>query len=329
MATIQSIHDVLKTYQQAYGAEALQAQLALFMKSSSSSPAPAKASSAPSLPSVEKSVAPLSKLTGQELRDIWAELTGRKPGLKSSGKFSKKEALIAEIERLRSAPPPAASVVSSEEPAEEEKGKGKRSGPSVWNAFVKSVAGEKGAPTAEFTAWKAEHKEEKGNLAFSYAKSLGKEALEAFKSSYVPSSASSVASHEDDQASVPSAAPSDASAGSKKKPGRPKMSEEERAAKAEAKKAEKAAEREAKKALKKAEKAAAKAAKKAGKKAPLPALPESDDEDEAVGETVYTEVEIGDETYFWDETLGGLFSRDEDGSLSQVGNYDGITISFS
>lgn len=325
MASIQSIHDVLKTYQQAYGAEALQTQLSLFMKSFSSSPAPAKASSVPSVPSANMGEAPLSKLSNQELRDIWADLTGRKKGLKSSGKLAKKADLIAEIERLRSAPAPAASVVSSEEPAEEEKGKSKRSGPSAWNAFVKSVAGEKGAPTAEFLAWKAEHKEEKGNLAFSYAKSLGKEALEAFKSSYVPapSSASSVASVEDDQASVPSAAPSDASAGSKKKPGRPKMSEDEREAKAEAKKAAKLAEREAKKALKKAEKAA----KKAAKKAPLPTLPESDDEEEP--ETVYTEVEIGDEPFFWDEKTGALWARDEEGALNQVGSYDGITISFS
>jgi hypothetical protein len=321
MATIQSIHDVLLTYQQVYGAEALQTQLSLFLKSSSSAPS----AGGPSLPSAEKSASsdsPLSKLSNQELRDIWAELTGRKKGLKSSGKLAKKAELIAEIERLRSAPAPSASVVSSEEPAEEEK-KSKRSGPSAWNAFVKSVAGEKGSPTAEFLAWKAEHKEEKGNLAFSYAKSLGKEALEAFKSSYVPSAASSVVSDQDDQVSVPSATPSEVSAGSKKKPGRPKMSEEERSAKAEAKKAAKKAEREEKKAAKKAEKAAAKSAKKS----PLPALPESDDEEEAV--TVFTEVEIGDEPFFWDEKTGALWARDEEGALSQVGNYDGITISFS
>jgi hypothetical protein len=316
MASIQSIHDVLKTYQQAFGAEALQTQLALFLKSSASVAAPA--------PSVEKSDAPLAKLTNQELRDIWAELTGRKKGIKSSGKLAKKEDLIAEIERLRAAP--AASVASEEAAPEEKKAKSKRVGPSAWNAFIESVAGKKGSPTPAFLAWKETQVEKKGNLAFSYASSLGKEAFEAFKSSYVPpaSSASSVASADDDRESVPSAVPSEASSGSKKR-GRPAMSAEEKAAKAEAKKAEKKAEREAKKAAKKAEKAAAKAAKKAG--ATLPALPESDDEDES--EPVYTEVEIGDETFFWDENTGSIFTREEDGSLARVGSYDGITMSFN
>ncbi len=321
MASIQSIHDILKTYQMAYGAEALQAQLALFLKSSASVAAPAK----PSAPSVEKSDAPLAKLTNQELRDIWAELTGRKKGIKSSGKLAKKEDLIAEIERLRAAP--AASSVVSEEPApEEKKAKSKRVGPSAWNAFIESVAGKKGSPTPAFLAWKETQVEKKGNLTFSYASSLGKEAFEAFKSTYVPpaSSSSSVASADDDRESVPSAVPSEASSGSKKR-GRPAMSAEEKAARAEAKKAEKKAEREAKKAAKKAEKAAAKAAKKAG--ATLPALPESDDEEES--EPVYTEVEIGDETFFWDENTGSIFNREEDGSLLRVGSYDGITMSFN
>lgn len=315
MASIQSIHDVLKTYQQAYGAEALQAQLALFLKSASS-PAPA------AKPSVEKSDAPLEKLTGQQLRDIWAELTGRKAGLKSSGKFSKKADLIAEIERLRSAPAAssAASVVSSEEPAAaEEKPKSKRSGPSAWNAFIESVAGKKGSPTAAFLAWKETQTEKKGNMAFSFASSLGKAAFEEFKSTYVPSSSASVAS--DDQAS---SAPSVAS--SEKKRGRPKMSEEEKAAAKEAKKAAKLAEREAKKEEKKAAKKAERAAKKAAKKGEtLPPLPESDDEEEPV----YTEVEIADQTFFWDENTGILFDRQEDGSFQAVGNYDGVTMSFA
>ncbi len=323
MASIQSIHDVLKTYQQAFGAEALQTQLALFLKSSASVAAPAK----PSSPPAEKSDAPLAKLSGQQLRDIWAELTGRKTGLKSSGKFSNKKDLIAEIERLRAAPvaSSAASVVSEEAAPEEKKAKSKRGGPSAWNAFIESVAGKKGSPTPAFLAWKETQVEKKGNLAFSYASSLGKEAFETFKSSYVPpaSSASSVASADDDRESVPSAVPSEASTGSKKR-GRPAMSAEEKAARAEAKKAEKKAEREAKKAEKKAEKAAAKAAKKAG--ASLPALPESDDEDES--EPVYTEVEIGDETFFWDENTGSLFTREESGSLTRVGTYDGITMAF-
>jgi hypothetical protein len=318
MAAIQSIHDVLKTYQQAYGAEALQAQLSLFMKSFSSPAAPAKPSSAPA----EKSESSLDKLSGQQLRDIWAELTGRKQGLKSSGKFSKKGDLIAEIERLRAAPAAssAASVVSSEEPAAaEEKPKSKRSGPSAWNAFVESVAGKKGSPTAEFLAWKETQTEKKGNLAFSYASSLGKAAFEEFKSSFVPSSASSVASADDQASSAPSVASSE------KKRGRPKMSEEDKAAAKEAKKAAKLAEREAKKEEKKAAKKAERTAKKAAKKAGgLPPLPESDGEEEPV----YTEVEIADQTFFWDENTGLLYDREENGSFKAVGNYDGVTLSF-
>jgi hypothetical protein len=317
MASIQSIQDVLKTYQQAYGADALSSQLALFMKSLSSPSAP-KPSSEPSSAPAES---PLSKLSGQELRDIWADLTGRKKGLKSSGKFSTKDSLIAEIERLRSS---STSVVSSEEPAAaEDKPKSKRSGPSAWNAFVKSVAGDKSSPTAEFLAWKSTQTEKKGNLAFPYASSLGEAAFLEFKRTYVPSSASSVA---DSASEAPSTTSSSAASAEKKKAGRPKMTDEERSAKQAAKKTAKETERAEKKAARAAEKAAAKAAKKSAKNAPLPNLPESDDEAEA--DVVYTEVEVGDDTYFWDEVSGDLFNREDDGSFCRIGSYDGISMSF-
>lgn len=44
---------------------------------------------------------PLESLSGQELRDIWSDLTGRARGLRSSGRFKNKIRLIAEIRRLR------------------------------------------------------------------------------------------------------------------------------------------------------------------------------------------------------------------------------------
>ena len=69
----------------------------------------------------------LTDMTGQELRDIWAGLTGREKGLKSSGKFSTKALLIEEIQRLRSAPPAPAedaeSVASKHSAAESSTGK--------------------------------------------------------------------------------------------------------------------------------------------------------------------------------------------------------------
>jgi hypothetical protein len=44
---------------------------------------------------------PLEAMTGQELRDTWAALTGRPMGLRSSGNFHNKRLLIQEITRLR------------------------------------------------------------------------------------------------------------------------------------------------------------------------------------------------------------------------------------
>lgn len=311
MSTIQSIQDVLKTYAQAYGAEALQSQLTLFMKSLPSSAAPLKASPAPSS-AAESS---LSKLKSQELRDIWAELTGRKAGIKSSGKFSKKEDLIAEIERLRASP-------ASEEAPSEPKEKKRRSGPSAWNAFVEAVSGKGKIETAEFSAWKAEQPEgQKGNLRFTFASSLGKTAFEEFKSTWTPSSSSSVSSAEDssDDRSVASSSVSETKS-EKKARGRPKMTEEQKAERDAAKKAAKDEAKALKKAAKKAEKAA--------KKTALPPLPESEDEDDEESSRVYTEVSVGDVNYFWDERTNQLYDREEDGSYTQIGSFDGQSMHF-
>jgi hypothetical protein len=46
---------------------------------------------------------PLEQMTGQELRDRLADLTGKPRGRRSTGKFSNKELLIAEIRRLEAA----------------------------------------------------------------------------------------------------------------------------------------------------------------------------------------------------------------------------------
>ena len=43
----------------------------------------------------------LSMLSGQQLRDIWADLTGRPKGLKSSGKLYNKQLIIQQIQLLR------------------------------------------------------------------------------------------------------------------------------------------------------------------------------------------------------------------------------------
>jgi hypothetical protein len=47
----------------------------------------------------------LDTCTSQQLRDIWADLTGRPKGMRTSSGFPNKAALIAEITRLRSLPP--------------------------------------------------------------------------------------------------------------------------------------------------------------------------------------------------------------------------------
>jgi hypothetical protein len=62
--------------------------------------------------SVPVTTAPKTKLSGQELRDAYHALIGKPAGLKSSGKFTTKEKLEAEIERLR-----AASTASASSPA--------------------------------------------------------------------------------------------------------------------------------------------------------------------------------------------------------------------
>jgi len=52
----------------------------------------------------------LTKMTGQELRDIWCVLRGKPTGVTSSGKLSNKKMLIEEVVRLRSAAEPAEPV---------------------------------------------------------------------------------------------------------------------------------------------------------------------------------------------------------------------------
>ena len=325
MATIQSIQDILQTYQKVYGAEALSAQLQVFLKAPAAPSEPAKPS-APSVPSAS----PLSSLAAQDLRDIWADLTGRKKGLKSSGKFSKKELLIAEIERLRSSAPvpsvpsvpsaPAAKVVVVAEAVPEAVKKERQigEGTKTWNLFTTQVA-------ALCKALRAESGQKMTpGLHLKVAGALKKKGITEATEEAVREVMETF-SEQSDSASVASAAPSAAS--SEKKRGRPKMSEEEKeakkAAKKEARKAEKAAEKEARK----AEKAAAKSAKSAKKSPAEIPLPPSDDEEE---EQTYTEIELGGQAYFWDEKTELFYQRDDEtGALLQCGTFDGESFSFA
>ncbi len=69
----------------------------------------------------------LTDMTGQELRDVWASLTGREKGIKSSGKFTTKALLIAEIQRLQSGGAAETESVASKKTETESKSEGKKS----------------------------------------------------------------------------------------------------------------------------------------------------------------------------------------------------------
>ena len=64
-------------------------------------PPPAEDLPQPSFDEEEDEEKTLEEMTGQELRDRLADLTGKKHGIKSSGKFPTKADLIAEIRRLQ------------------------------------------------------------------------------------------------------------------------------------------------------------------------------------------------------------------------------------
>lgn len=111
----------------------------------------------------------------------------------------------------------------------------------------------------------------------------------------------------------------------KKKPGRPKKSEEDKEAEKEAKKATKEAEKEAKKAAKEAEKESKKSEKKEAKKAPAKAPePEEEEEDEEEQEMAF--ITFDGQDLFWNEATGEAFEA-IDGALGDlVGTFDGITL---
>jgi hypothetical protein len=281
MASIQSIQSILQTYQKAYGAEELHAQLALFLKASSEPSAPA--AEAPKKP---RAVAEATKEWQSQMSQITAVY---KKLIAASGQKMPAGSHLKVAGRIRQSGN--ASSFTEEDVAE------------AITFFTENPDFK--SPTQARRAAKA-------------------------------SDAASVASGEHSDA--PSAASSE------KKRGRPKMSEEDktakkaerdaaRAAKKEEETATKAAEKEAKKAARAAEKEEKKAAKKAektskkkGAAAEMPPLPESEDEAE---DELYTEIEMGGVPYFWNEQSGLFYEREDDGSLTLCGRFDGETFSFN
>jgi hypothetical protein len=137
----------------------------------------------------------------------------------------------------------------------------------------------------------------------------------------------SLPSEEKEEAEAEAPAPEE-----KKKPGRPKKSDEEK----EAAKAAKKAEKETAAASKKAEKVAEKATKKtekvekkteAKKAAPVPKkAPEPVEEDSEEDEVEMCAFEFDGQQLFWNESTGEAFENIEGALGDLVGTFDGITL---
>jgi len=100
----------------------------------------------------------LTKMTGQELRDIWCVLRGKPTGVTSSGKLSNKKMLIEEIVRLRSAaapaepvdaPAPKAKMTPEERAAKKAAREAKKVAKAAAEAVVDSVVEAMVAPEAD------------------------------------------------------------------------------------------------------------------------------------------------------------------------------------
>ena len=98
----------------------------------------------------------LTKMTGQELRDIWCVLRGKPTGVTSSGKLSNKKMLIDEITRLRAAvavaepvPEPKAKMTPEERAAKKAAREAKKAAKAAAEAVVESVVEAMAAPEPE------------------------------------------------------------------------------------------------------------------------------------------------------------------------------------
>jgi hypothetical protein len=287
MASIKSIQDILSTYQTAYGAEALMAELALFQKSPS---APSKkivvakkaAAEASSSASSVVSEAKEKKVRGPSAWNVYIEKVAGK-GKDETPEFSAWKTL--QVEKKGNLKMVFAKEQKAADPA------GYKSFAEAFEPSVPAAAPKPSAPKAP-----------------------------APKAS-VPSSSASVASDTSDKkkAGRPKGsknkakdaesvkAESSDSEGEKPKEGEKKK----RQWSEEAKKAA-AAKRAAKKAVKTPEQAAKKP------------LPESDDESE--GEVEMSAILYEGENLFWNELTGQAFENIDGAMGDLVGAFDGITL---
>lgn len=308
MASIKSIQDILSTYQKAYGAEALMAELAAFQKNKLSATA------------LLSSLAPSKKVM---VKKASAPASAEAPSSASSVASEAKE------KKIRG---PSAWNAYIEKVA----GKGKDETPE-FSAWKTLQVEKKGNLKMVFA------KEQKASDAAGY-KSFA-EAFEPSVPAPAPSAPAPKPSAPAPKASVPSSSASVSSESSdKKKAGRPKGSKN-KAKDAEGVKAEssdsegekpkegdkkkrqwseeakKAA--AAKRAAKKAAKTPEDSAKKAAEAAKKP-LPESDDESEAEAEM--SAFQYNGEDLFWNEITGQCFENIDGAKGDLVGTFDGITL---
>jgi hypothetical protein len=296
MASIKSIQDILSTYQKAYGAEALMAELALFQKTPSA-PAPSKkvmvkkaaapaSAEAPSSASSVVSEAKEKKIRGPSAWNAYIEKVAGK-GKDETPEFSAWKTLQVEKKgNLK-------MVFAKEQKASDAAGY-----KSFAEAFEPSVP----APAPSAPAPKPSAPVPSSSASVSSESSEKKKAGRPKGSKNKAKDAEGVKAESSD------------SEGEKPKEGDKKKRQwSEEAKKAAA----------AKRAAKKASKTPEDSVKKAAEAAKKP-LPESDDESEAEAEM--SAFQYNGEDLFWNELTGQAYENVDGAMGDLVGTFDGITL---
>jgi hypothetical protein len=289
MASIKSIQDILSTYQKAYGADALMAELALFQKSPLApskkitvpkKPAPPASAEAPSSASSVVSETKEKKVRGPSAWNVFIEKVAGK-GKDETPEFSAWKTLQVEKKgNLK-------MVFASEQKAAD---------PAAYKSFADAFEPSVPAPKPSVPSSKPSGPAPAPKAA-------------------VPSPPASVSSDtsEKKKAGRPKGSKNKAkdSESSESEGEKPKEEKKKRQWSEEAKKAA-AAKRAAKKAAKTPEEAAKKP------------LPESDDESEAGAEM--SSILYEGENLFWNELTGQTFENIDGAMGDLVGTFDGITL---
>lgn len=302
MASIKSIQDILSTYQKAYGAEALMAELAAFQKSPSAPApskkvvvvkkgAPASAEAPSSSASSVASEAKEKKVRGPSAWNVYIEKVAGK-GKDETPEFSAWKTLQVEKKgNLK-------MVFAKEQKAAD---------PEGYKSFAAAFEPSVPAPAPSAPAPKPSAPAPKASVPSSSA-SVSSESSDKKKAGRPKGSKNKAKDAEDVKAE------SSDSEGEKPKEGEKKKRQwSEEAKKAAA----------AKRAAKKASKTPEESVKKAAEAAKKP-LPESDDESEAEAEM--SAVQYNGDDLFWNELTGQCFENIDGALGTLVGTFDGITL---